>query len=447
MRRLWYMVVFCVLTAEYEGGTWEGHWSTPWHYVTDILFGAVPGIHIPWYDVIVLALLVMARRERGPIAKPIEKAIWTTIGTLLAWALYGALRGGSVMDMRLQLHTMIIMLLTALMQIKLLHKHEHYRLLGVTIVYAALFRFAMMFTFYITVMRSLTVPVATVTDHGDSMLFVTAIVAAIANAIHKRTRKSTWQAGGITLLMIWCIQINNRRLAYVSLAAAIIIIVILLWTGDFRRKLLRVAMKVVPLLLVYVAIGWSHPTGIFKPIASLQSVGDAKDPSTESRIVENIGLVTTLQENPLSGTGFGHKYTEVSADFSRGFAETFPQYRYIPHNSVLGLVAFTGAIGFAALWMIFPITAFFAARSYQYAKLPIDKTLSMVALCEVAIHTNQMWGDIGTLAIPGMVLISGAIAVAARVPIFTAAWSTGQSKSRRGNSKVASPTTSNPAAR
>jgi hypothetical protein len=422
MRRFWYLIVFCVLTAEYDGITWERHWSTPWRYITDIVFGAVPMVHVPWYDVAVLVLLLTARRGAGPRVKPIETAIWFTIATLLFWAVYGASRAGSVLDMRLQLHVIVLTLLTSLMQTRLLRTREHFVALGKTIVYAALFRFAMMFTFYITVLRSLTVPVATVTDHADSILFVTTIVIVIANVIHKRSRKTKWQAIVVTALMIWCIQINNRRLAYVSLVASIIIIVSLLWTREFRRKLLRYVVIVAPILLVYVSIGWSRPTGIFKPVASLQSVSDPNDKSTQSRIVEDMGLIVTLQDNPLFGTGFGQKYTEVSTAFSTGFAESFPQYRYIPHNSVLGLIAFTGLIGFTGIWMIFPITAYFAARSYAFAKHHIDKTVSMIALCEVIIHTNQMWGDIGILAPQGLVLISAGIAAASRFAILTGAW-------------------------
>lgn len=421
MRRFWCAIVFCVLTAEYDV-TWEKHWLTPWHYLTDIIFSVVPAVHIPWYDVIVLALMFAGRRGAGLRAKPVEKAIWITIGTLVLWALYGALRAGSVLDMRLQLHTIVAMLLTALMQLRVFQTREHYRMLGKTIVYAALFRFAMMFTFYVTVMRSLTVPVETVTDHGDLILFVTAIVIVVANAIHARSRKSTWRAVAVTALMLWCIQINNRRLAYVGLVGAVVIIVSLIWTSQLRRKLLRYLKIVGPIAALYLAIGWSHPTGIFKPLASLQSASDVNNPLTQSRILEDMGLIVTLQTNPLVGVGFGQKYTEISTTYS--VSQYFPQYRYVPHNSVLALVAFTGAMGFAGIWMIFPITVYFSARSYTFAKLPIDKTISMVALCEVIIHTNQMWGDIGILAPQGLVVMSGAIAAAARVAVFTGAWPT-----------------------
>jgi hypothetical protein len=226
-------------------------------------------------------------------------------------------------------------------------------------------------------------------------------------------------------MMLWCIQTNNRRLAWVGLIGSLLIMYFQSQIGPLRRKINRVLIRIGPVVALYVAIGMSNPVGIFKPVASLVSVNDPNNPSTQSRILENIGLIVTLQTNPLFGTGFGQQYIEISTAFSVGDA-IFPEYRYVPHNSVLGLLAFSGAFGFTGIWMVFAVTAFLNARAYAFATKPLIQTIAMTSVCEVIVHTNQMWGDLGSIATPGMVVISTAMAAASRMPVLTGAWPVGK---------------------
>jgi hypothetical protein len=421
VQRIVCIVAFLMLTNEISGTTYEGHWSTPWHFATEWLMTPVPGIRLWWFDLIVVAALACGRAQRGARsgrARPLQTALYTTAATLFAWALLGAARGGSVLDMRLQLHVFVMLCVTVAMYANVLRTPAHFRMMGKTIVYAALFRAAMMFVFYLTVMRSLHEHIDTVTDHGDSITFVLAIVIVVAEAIHSRDRKATVRAVLVTAVMLWCIQTNNRRLAWVGLIGSMLVVYALLPSGPTRRRIHRRVAMALPALLVYVAVGWTSPTGVFKPIASLKSMNDVKDPSTESRRLENLGLIVTLQGGALTGTGFGQKYTEVSSVLA---ATVFPQYRYVPHNSVLGLAAFTG-LGFIGIWMVFPVTAFLAARAYSFARAPPEKTIAMVALCQVFIHINQMWGDIGMCSFQGLTITSCAIAAASRMAVHTGAW-------------------------
>jgi hypothetical protein len=416
------VLVFCVLTAELPD-VFQKHWSTPWHYVADVLFAPVPGPHIPWFDVFVLTLLLVGRSEPGFFkgrARPVETAIMVSIGGFALWAAYGAVTGGSLIDERFQLHTAVMTLVCALAQIAVFRTPKQFRMIGATIVYAALFRFAMILAFYLTIMRDLHEYLDCVTDHGDSILFVTCIVIVVANALHARTWKAITQAAIIGLIMCWCIYVNGRRLAWIGLVGSLLTMYALVWQGPIRRRVNRWLLIGAPVAALYFTVGWSHPTGVFKPIASLQSVSDPNNPSNQSRILEDMGLIVTLQQHPVGGSGFGHKYVEISDTYSVKYV--FPQYRYVPHNSVLGLLAFTGGIGFATIWMVFPITAYMAARTYAFAKTPLVRTVAMCAVCEVIIHTNQLWGDIGLNANQGLVVISAAVAVACRLPIEAGAW-------------------------
>jgi hypothetical protein len=419
--------MFLLLTSE-DVGCWEKHWSTFNSYSFDFLFFPFPGIHLPMLDIITLCLLAAtfggAAAPKGR-AKPVETALWVSIGSFLLWGVIGAVRGGSTFQMRLQLHTVVMVQLTALMLIRSFTQPRHFAMLGRTLVYAGIYRFAFMFTFYLTILRSLPEHLETLTEHQDSLLFSTVIVIVVANAFHTRARGAIWRAVVVSAMMLWCIQVNNRRLAWVGLAGSFIAMYFLFNIGPLRKRVNRFLLRTAPFVLLYVAIGWSHPTGVFKPLASLQSVSDPNNPSTASRILENMGLVVTLETNPLLGTGFGHEYIEISTTYSVG-AEIFPEYRYDPHNSVLGLVAFTGAIGFSGLWMIFPVAAFFNARAYAFADTPVVRTIAMTSICAIFIHINQMWGDLGAIAPQGVAFASAAIAAGSRMAVFTGAWPDGK---------------------
>lgn len=439
LQRIICCVLFGVLTAEFSW-MFEEHWSTPWHYVADFLFAPLPGIHLWVLDGLFVVFLLIGRSQKGAMtgrAKPMHTAIWVSLGTIFTFAIWGAINGAKVLDMRIQLHAIVMMMLASFMYMATFRTPEHFRMLGATIVYAALFRVTMMFLFYILVMRNLTVYIAVITDHGDSILFVLAIVIMIANAIHTKEKSTTWKAVLVTMAMLWAIQMNNRRLAWVGLIGSLLIIYFLLPTGPVRRKIHRGLMTAAPILALYVAVGWTSPTGFFKPIASIQSMNDAKDPSTESRNLENIGLIVTLQKNPLIAEGFGHEYVEVSTTYSAGLV--FPQYKMVPHNSVLGIAAFTGMVGFCGIWLMFPVAVYLAARSYAFSRSGLEKSIAMVTICEVLVHINQMWGDIGINASQGVVLMSAAFAAAARAPLWSGAWPGGKKAKARAKSAAPSP--------
>ena len=95
---------------------------------------------------------------------------------------------------------------------------------------------------------------------------------------------------------------------------------------------------------MYVAVGWNSPARIFAPVKIYRSVGDGQvDSSTMYRDLENFNLIQMLKDNPIVGSGFGHPYKIVVVMPDISF---FTEWRYMPHNSVLGLWAFTGWLGF-----------------------------------------------------------------------------------------------------
>jgi O-antigen ligase len=142
--------------------------------------------------------------------------------------------------------------------------------------------------------------------------------------------------------------------------------------------------------------------------------------STLYRDGENYNLIYTLRENPLLGTGFGRPFDEKQPldDISGGFKE----WRYLPHNAVLGLWAFTGLVGFSGLWSVLVVGLLLAARSYRYARSSGDRIAASAAMAGIAVYLIHCWGDIGFTESKSIFLVGAALATAGQLAVSTGAW-------------------------
>ncbi len=94
----------------------------------------------------------------------------------------------------------------------------------------------------------------------------------------------------------------------------------------------------------------------------------------------------------------------------------------MPHNSILGLWAFTGVFGFTGLFLALSVCVFLAARSYRLARSPDERTAAFAAIAMVLIYEIQCWGDIGFSEGRSIFLVGAAIAVAGKLAVSTGAW-------------------------
>lgn len=427
MRNFVCLIVFLALVGEVPGSIYLGKWDTPFQIVATILL--VPLVKFPLLDFIALGVTAMNSIRLGPkhCAAPMQQYIKVALLTTLGLWVWGVIRGGNAYQSIFQLHGFVMLFPQATMVLTTMRTHKDLFALGVTLIAAAMVRATMAFIFFFVMMPKLNIVVGDVgsgfcvTTHSDTALFVTAIIIAVAWALEKRSMKSALAALFVLVYIGGAIQVNNRRLAWVSLFAGFLIIYSLLPKNKIRRTINRAILLLAPVVVAYIAIGWGRTEGIFKPVGSLSTLfGKKEDASSETRNIENYNLIQTLKTNPLLGTGWGHEYNEVSVAYS--IAEIFPQYRFIPHNSVLGLLAFTGLLGFAGTWMFLPVTVYLSARSYRVSKIPIERTASISAIVEVAVYANQAYGDMGLGTTTCTILMACGMAVAGRVPLMSGAW-------------------------
>jgi hypothetical protein len=426
MRYLTYALVWLSLTQEVEGYIFVENFKTWLTVVGTFLFKGLPGIHvIPWDALVMGALLASPMSRKNRVVEVNKAIIITFIGLALLWV-WGVARGGSAYQTMFQIRAFVMQLFLALLVMATCRTRAHVRALGMVVVFAAVYRSGVLFWFYLEVARNLDYKLNTLTDHADSVLFVSGLFIVLINAIERKSVGSIVSLVLMATLMITAMVLNNRRIAWLDCGVASAATYLLWPAGKTKTVMKRFLIALSPALVAYVAIGWGSPTGIFKPVGSISTMfGQHQDPSSIMRDIENYNLLRTLKGNPLLGAGWGHEYVEEIVAYS--IADIFPQYRYMPHNSLLGMVAFTGMIGFAMIWQYLAVAIFMHARVSLLSTnkgLRVAAHSSLVAIMTVVV---QYWGDVGLHHLGVNTLLAVTVGLSARLPALAGVWPAAQS--------------------
>ena len=259
------------------------------------------------------------------------------------------------------------------------------------------------------------------TTHPDSMLFAGAACVLVALHVEHRDRKHKLLALLALPLIVAGMIANERRIVWVELAAGLLVIAAL--TPPSRAKLfaLRAAIVASPTAILYVALGWSSGSRWFGPVHTIRTLVDSDtDGSTNWRDWENYDLVYTLRQHPLFGVGYGHGYDEYVK-----LPDVSTQYsleRFAPHNSILGLWAYGGIVGFTALWMVLVAGLFFGARAYRKASRRRDRAAILGATVAIVVYLVHCYGDLGLGTWVGVFTVAPALAVVGQLAVATGAW-------------------------
>jgi O-antigen ligase len=422
------VLLFVAWTAEADSDVilYYGLWRSPFQLLGP-LFESLPLIRQPlWHLLLVCAAPVCllhndAWRAR---ARPMDAAIIAGLGTLALGFVWGLARGGSAYQAYYQLKALVITLVAAGLLRAAIRSPHDLKALGKTILAAALVRGTLaIYFFYAHVRGRVFWPYPRwMTTHDDSVLFVAGILVVVAWALARLHWRAWLAAVLVSGHLLLAIKVNNRRLAWIEILAAVAFGYLLLPQARLRRWVTRWMLLAAPVLAVYVAVGWGRSESIFAPLHALDSVtGEDEDASARARNEENLNLVFTFLQHPLMGSGWGHPYQEVSSVYTH-FGPEFWQYRYLPHNSLVGLVAFSGFVGLLGVWSVLVVAAFLAARGCRAARAPTERAAAMAAFCVLPVYALQCYGDMGLQSLSGGLLLAVAIAVAGRVPAWTGAW-------------------------
>jgi hypothetical protein len=417
--------------------TSDGPWDSPLaplgRLLTHNLNKSVPieALSIPLMALALVYLLLLhlyreaalSRIDRSHalgLASPLRVGLACSFLTVIVEIAYGSRADGNLQMAKIQVQTFVLLLLTAYLMGMSLRGVRDYRILGRLVVAAACSKALMVIWVHWGLAADKGWEVAT--THGDSLLFCSASVLLLARLLEQPTRRHAGWAVVLLPLFLIAMVGNNRRLAWVEIAAAITLLYVVSRRSRVKRLLTRAVIYAIPLLVLYVAVGWNSNSRIFAPVRTYRSVGDGNvDPSTLFRDLENYNLLQTLRSNPILGTGFGHPFTEyvVLPDIS-----FYKEYHYMPHNSVLGLWTYTGWLGFSGLSIALVAGVLCAARSYRVATKPEHRVAALASMAIVLIYLVQCWGDIGFSEKEGIFLVGSALAVMGQLPIATGAWAT-----------------------
>jgi hypothetical protein len=343
--------------------------------------------------------------------------------TVLGLVAFGAVRGGDVQLAKVQVQSYVMILLTGYLASMSLRGIRDYKVLGRLIVIAACIRSL----YVLWVVQTVPVPPGTeggkhlvASAHGDSLLFSCATVFLLVRFLEKPSKRTAAACLMILPLLGLGMLGNNRRLVWVQIAAGLLLYAIISRKSRIKRVLAHLMLASLPLFVVYIAVGWNSASKVFGPVRTFRSVFDGKvDNSTLYRDLENFNLLATMRVNPLFGVGFGQPFLEVVRLPDISF---FREYRYMPHNSILGLWAFTGPFGFTGLSIALVVTIFLAGRSYRMARSPDERIASFMCIAMVAIYAVHLWGDIGFTERRSIFLVGPAVGMAGQLAMMTGAW-------------------------
>ena len=420
-RRALLVTIFLMFVA--DTGAPYADWFAPFgwaHFLSEALPWKIRAVD----HVFALCLLLAPREQsRGQVVRPMRNMLLLAAGTTAVCFAYGVMRGGDSWAGAWQTYLMMSGVLFAFAVSATFRTQEHYVSFAKVLVAAAAYRAVMCWCYYLLYIRTGRVdPLPEyLTSHDDTVLWVVCILLLLLRLIEPSRPGDRFGSFLLVVLLGGAVLFNQRRLAWVSLGMGGALLFFLLPPGKAKRRAARAVLTLSPILLIYTAVGWGRPERIFKPLQSISTVSTAEDTSTKARNVENLGLIATSNaNNPLFGTGWGHPYIEVSNKYS--IAKYFPLWRFIPHNSILGLLAYSGILGFCGYWLVFPTAMFLTARMARMSKTPGARHLGAMGAAQLVVCANQFYGDMGIYYAKSVYMLALSYAIALRLPVMTGVW-------------------------
>lgn len=414
------VLLFLAWTAEAptDSSLYCGLWRSPFEYL-GFLFVSIPGLNIFAWQVLLLLMVPVCLASptafrRRPWA--LDMAVIVSVVSVAITFVWGLMRDGSAYNAYFQLWRFLAGLLMAVLLVSVARDARDLKAIGVTVVATALVRAILAIWFYWSEVHGKVFPTPPhMTTHDDSLLFVAGLMTALSWAI-ARARWRTWL--GVLLasgVILYAVVLNNRRLAWVEVVWGVLCIYFLI-DAPTRRRINRPLLVLAPVLALYAAVGWGRKEPVFAPLAAFSSVGSDEDNSSLARLEEMTNLIYTFTDfgNPVLGTGWGHPYQKISSVYAN-FGKEWWQYAYMPHNSLLAVVAFGGLVGLFGILSVVPVGAFLATRGYRSATTAVERAAAMASLAVIPAYTTQAYGDLGIQSTTCALILGTTLGVAGRV--------------------------------
>jgi O-antigen ligase len=413
-----------------------GQWRTPFALVGDVVHFRLdsvlklPGLAVTGMEIL-LALLfgVWAYRrstmsrvdglDRPRPATAISVFLLIYLAGVLYSELFGLARGLPLVPWKLR-NLLHAPLLATLFLLAFRDTRDHL-LLGRFIVVSACVRAVIAIIVQRVAIAETGGRFAFATSHGDSLLFAMALFLLVIDLLLRPDRSRLvrfWLL--VPLIVIGGIE-NQRRIFWVMLFMTLASAYLLSPMKHWKVVATRVLLVTLPVIVLYVGVGWNAGAAVFAPVQTLRSVVDTStNRSSYWREVENWNIAVSMRELPITGLGLGGSYTEIMANDS--MTDEYKEYREWPHNSYLGLLLLLGLGGFTAVFALPAVVVFLSVRSYRMADTPELKLVALACLGGVIACLVLAWGDLGMRFPQYKVLMALAVATSAHLSVATGAW-------------------------
>ena len=413
-----------------------GKVALPWRQVGAVLWGKlnllvpVPALVITGFDLVALFLfglllyrhlhrLRIDRTGWADVPAPLTLCMWLCLAAVIWMSAYGMARGGSFRFVLWQSVRWLYLPVVFFLMRHGLRGPSDARALGKVLLVVGVIRAAEAIVIRLLFPSVEDLPHAT--THHDSVLFALCTGILVALLIEVPTRKTFAFTAVLFPVFAWAMDANNRRLVWAEVALVLLVFWVMTPWRPLKRKLARLMVHAAVPLFLYLAVGWNARGAIFSPVHKLRSMTDSSaNSSTLWRDLENFNLVFTYRDSPLLGSGFGHPFVErIRLPDVTAAYELEP---YVPHNSVLGLWAFGGLLGFFLLWMVFPVGMYFTARAYRWSRTPLERVTLLGAAAAQVCYTVQGYGDLGFGTWGPLFTVAAALALAGKMAVSSGAW-------------------------
>jgi O-antigen ligase len=419
-----FVVLVLVVDSKLES---EGQWRTPFSSFGDLL-GRQFGLEI--IAVLLLGVSMArqvpsSRRPEGthvPLASALAPFLALYVAGVLLAELMGLARGQppALWKLRNLLQPVLLVLLFS----SAFRGPRDHALLGRIVVASACARALLAVLVQRIAIASTGGRYAYATSHGDSILFSAALFLVVAEAAERPKPRELIRAALLAAVILVGAIENGRRAFWAMVAMTAAVAFFITPARPWKRLLLRYVLIGVPVLALYVGVGWNRGGRIFGPVQTFRGMLDTSTSrSSYWREVENWNIAMSLREAPLTGMGLGGHYTEVMPNDD--ISMFYPEYRQWPHNAVLGLLLLLGPFGFTAVSGLLGLALYLATRSYRLAEAPGDRVAAFGCIAALIACLVLAWSDLGPGFLQYKFLAALAVTVSARLAVATGAWPAG----------------------
>ena len=300
------------------------------------------------------------------------------LGVLLFYTFYGLARGGDLKAALWEIRALYYLCAAYFLATQLIRTRRHISIcLWIIIIGISIKGLQGCWRFFVELGGDIGGAPA-ITSHEDALFMVTAFVlmsSLFLQGCWKRSESIVLACAFPTTFLTFIL--TQRRIAYGVLVLSLLIVFALL--SRARKKLaLKLALPLLPLLLLYTAVFWNSSSTAALPIRQTRSIfeeGEKEDTSNTYRKIENFNLEQTIRQNPL-GLGFGKRYLMLiplpKVDF--------PLWDYIPHNCIYWMWAKTGFAGFIIFWLFFATVAVQTIVDYRHEDNPFYRAVCLMVV-------------------------------------------------------------------